>query len=96
MARKKKSTRHGNRRLEASSPGERLAYDNTRQERRKKSKRKKKKSKLQKVHMKFMKKKLRQLNRRGGKPQTNMKKAARAWKKSPERKKALRKSRRKK
>ena len=38
-----------------------------------------------------MKKKLRQLNRRGGSPQAYMKKAARAWKKSPQRKKAMRK-----
>ena len=91
---RKKSSHKGNRRKHTLS-GSRLAYDNTRQERRKKSRRKKK-SNLQKAHMKFMKKKLRQLNRRGGKPQTNMKKAARAWKKSPERKKALRKSRRKK
>ena len=89
MARKK-SPHKGNRRKHTLS-GSRLAYDDTRQERRKKSKRKKKKSKLQKVHMQFMKKKLRQLNRRGGSPQANMKKAARAWKKSPQRKKAMRK-----
>ena len=85
----KKYPHKGNRRKHTLS-GSRLAYDDTRQEKRK-SKRKKKKSKLQKVHMQFMKKKLRQLNSRGGSPQANMKKAARAWKKSPQRKKAMRK-----
>jgi hypothetical protein len=66
---------------------------------RRKSKRKSKKrkvSKLQRAHLAFMKKKLKTLNKRGGKPTTNMKKAAKAWKKSPQRRKALGKSRRKK
>jgi hypothetical protein len=66
---------------------------------RRKSKRKSKKrkvSKLQRAHQAFMKTKLRALNKSGGKPTTNMKKAAKAWKKSPERRKALGKSRRKK
>ena len=53
-------------------------------------------SKLQKAHLAFMKKKLRALNKRGGKPTTNMRKAAKAWKKSAERRKAKRKSRHKK
>ena len=90
---RKNSPDKGERRKYAS-PGSRLAYDDTRQEMRKRSKRKKskrKRSKLQKAHIKFMKKKLSQFNRKGGSPQSNMKKAARAWKKSPQRKKAMRK-----
>jgi len=86
---RRKSTRKGHRRKSARS-GARLAYDATRQEKRKRKRKRKSKSKLQKAHLKFMKKELKKLNRKGGKPQTNMKKAARAWKKSPARRKAIR------
>ena len=82
MARKK-STSKGHARKQKLA-GSRLAYDNTRQEKRKlRHKSRRKRSDLQKVHEKFMKKELRKLNRKGGKPTTNMKKASRAWKKSP-------------
>jgi len=94
MARKK-STSKGHARKQKLA-GSRLAYDNTRQEKRKlRHKSRRKRSDLQKVHEKFMKKELRKLNRKGGKPTTNMKKASRAWKKSPARKKAMRKRKRK-
>ena len=65
--------------------------------RKKKSPKKKRKlSKLQRAHRAFMQKKLKALNKKGGKPTTNMKKAAKAWKKSPARRKAKRKSPKKK
>ena len=96
-------TKKGSARLHASK-GSRLGYDNTDQSRlksrRRKSRRRKsrrrKSSKLQRAHLSFMKKELKKLNSKGGKPTANMRRAARNWKKSPQRKKAMRKSRRKK
>ena len=65
MARKK-SPHKGNKRKHAAR-GARLAYDATRQEKRKSKRksRRRKSSRLQKVHRAFMKKELRKLNHKG-------------------------------